>query len=116
MITAGWNKVRLVWDISPDARPVGDLVRLAQLVSGHRIDGTGASVPLSGAELKPLWDDLRPKYPADFTATPAAARAWREHAIGDCLREGNLAAAEYHYWWLVAEMVQSAQQASTAGK
>ena len=62
-------------------------------------------------ELQRLWADQRAKYPADFTVSPAAARAWREREIGDCLKEGNLAAAEFHYWWLVAEVVQAAKPA-----
>jgi WD40 repeat protein/serine/threonine protein kinase len=109
VVTGGSDKTARIWDVSPDPRPVGDLPRLAQLLSNHRIDDTGAAVPLSGEELKRLWDDLRPRYPADFAVSPAAARAWREREIGDCLREGNLAAAEFHYWWLVAEMALAAQ-------
>ena len=53
----------------------------------------------------------RPQEPA-----PAAARAWREREIGDCLREGHLGAAEFYYWRLAAEMVQTAQTAGAAGK
>jgi hypothetical protein len=46
---------------------------------------------------------------AYFTVSPAATRAWWEREIGECLREGNLKAAEFHYWWLVAEMAQAAR-------
>ena len=79
-----------------------------QLLSGQRIDDGGGLVALSAEELQRFWDDLRGKHPADFTVTPAAARAWREREIGDSLREGNFKAAEFHYWWLVAEMAQAA--------
>jgi WD40 repeat protein len=105
--TGSRNEAR-VWDVSEDPRPVRDLLRLVQLNSGHRIDDTGAAVLLSGDECQQLWDDLRARYPADFTVSPAAAWAWREREIGDCLREGNLQAAEFHYWWLVADMIQAA--------
>jgi WD40 repeat protein len=115
VVTASDREAR-VWDVSEDPRPVGDLVRLVQLLSSHRIDDTGAAVPLADEEMQRLWDDLRAKYPADFTASPAAARAWREKQIGACLREGNLDAAQFHYRWLVAEMVQTAQHAGAAGK
>jgi WD40 repeat protein len=109
VVTASEDKTARVWDVSVDARPVGDLVRLAQFLSGHRIDETGAATRLPGEELRRLWDDLRGKYPADFTVSYAAARAWREREIGDCMIEGRLDAAEFHYWWLVAEMVQAAK-------
>jgi hypothetical protein len=115
VVTAGGVEA-WVWDVSADLRPTDDLVRLAHVFSGYRIDDAGGAVPLSGEELQRLWDDLRSKYPADFTASPATARAWREREIGDCLREDNLKAAEFHYWWLVAEMAQAAQQAAAAGK
>ena len=82
----------------------------------HRIDDAGGAAPLSGLEVQGLWDDLRSRYPADFSVGPVAARAWREREIGACLKEGNLDAAEFHYWWLVAEMVQAAQPAGAAGK
>jgi hypothetical protein len=71
----------------------------------------GTAVPISGEELQRLWGNLHDKYPADFTVSPATARSWREREIRDCMREGNLQAAEIHYWWLVAEMVQTAQEA-----
>jgi WD40 repeat protein len=96
-----------LWDVSDAAGPLTDLVRLVQVLSGHRTDDTGTAVPLSGEELQRLWDDLRQKDAAEFTISPAAARAWREREIGDCLREGNLDAARFHFWWLVAEMVST---------
>jgi serine/threonine protein kinase len=110
VLTASADGTARVWDVSDDPRPIGDLVRMVQLLSGHRIDTAGIVVPLSTAELQGLWDDLHQRYPTDLTVSPAAARAWREWEIRDCLREGNLQAAEFHYWWLVAEMVLAAQQ------
>jgi WD40 repeat protein len=109
--TASLDKTARVWDVSVDPRPVSDLVTQAQLLCGHRIDETGGFAPLSGEELNRLWVDYRARYPADVTVSPDAARAWREAEIGDCLREGNLAAAEFHYWWLVAEMALAARPA-----
>jgi hypothetical protein len=91
------------------------LVGLVKALSGYRIDDTGGAVPLSDEELQRLWGDLRRRYPVDFTVSFATARAWREAEIGDCLAEGNVAAAEFHYWWLVAEMVQADPNAA-AGK
>jgi WD40 repeat protein len=110
VVTASEDRTARVWDVSDDPRPAGDLVSLVQLLSGHRLDNTGAVVPLSGEDVQALWDDLHQRYPADFAVSPAAARAWREREIGDCLREGDLRAAEFHYRWLVVEMALAAQQ------
>jgi hypothetical protein len=89
-----------VWDVSPDDRPVADVVGLAQVRSGHRVDNTGAVVPLTTDELTRLWADLHDKYPAEFSVTPHSVRWWREGEIRACVREGNLTAAEFHLWWL----------------
>jgi hypothetical protein len=32
-------------------------------------------------------------------------RAWREKQIGQCLNEGNLDAAQFHFNWLIAAIV-----------
>jgi WD40 repeat protein len=100
-----------LWNVAADDRPITDLLRLSRLLSGHQIDETGTPVPLNEEEFDSLWADLRTRYPDDFRVTRADARAWREAEIGNCLREGNFKAAEFHYWWLVAELVQAGQPA-----
>ncbi len=52
------------WDLTPDPRPAGDLVKLAQLHTQHRFDPGGGMLPLTGQELHALWQELRGKYPA----------------------------------------------------
>jgi hypothetical protein len=103
----GRDNVR-VWEVSGDERSVADWVALARLLSGHEIDAGGGLQPLSAEKLQLLWTDLRAKYPQDFTVTPAEARAWREEQIGQCLKEGNLDGAFFHYHWLISEMVTAA--------
>ena len=104
VLTASRNGTVSAWDISPEDRPTPDIVGLTHLLSGHRIEGTGAAVPLPAEELTGLWAELRTRYPADFAVTPAAVRQWREREIRESMKERNLAAAEFHYWWLVAEL------------
>jgi len=111
VVTASDDGSARVWDVAPDDRLPADIVAWGQLLSAHTLDDAGGAIPLNAKELRRLWDDLRARYPAEFTVTPAAARAWREREIGDCLHEGNLKAAEFHYWWLVAEMAQAATPA-----
>jgi hypothetical protein len=111
VLTGCEDNTARVWDLRPDERPAADVQALAQLLSGHAFHATGALLPLTGEQLQRLWDDLRQRYPEEFTVSPAAARAWRVQRIGDCLREGNLVAAEFHYWWLVAEMALAARPA-----
>jgi WD40 repeat protein/serine/threonine protein kinase len=65
LATVNGNRAR-VWDLSPDGRPVADLVLLADLLSGHRIDATGGYVPLGAGELCETWQKLRSRYPGEF--------------------------------------------------
>jgi WD40 repeat protein len=107
VITASYDGTARTWDVAPDERPTEDLVGLAELLSGHRSDEGGLIVPLPGEDHLRLWDRLRAKYPEEFTVTPEQARAWRKREIRDCLREGNLAAAQFHYWAQISDAVQA---------
>jgi predicted oxidoreductase (fatty acid repression mutant protein) len=107
IVTASDDMTARVWDVSTDERPARDWVRLTQFFAGE-MDRFGAHTVMSPDRLQAEWTYLRAKYPQDFTVTPAQARAWREREIGQCLKEGNLDAAELHYHWLIAEIVLSA--------
>lgn len=52
LATARMDGRAFVWDVAADTRPAEDLSLLAQLLAGHRIDATGALVPLSRDELR----------------------------------------------------------------
>jgi WD40 repeat protein len=69
-----------VWDLSPDTRPTEDLLMLVRLYAGQRLDRLGGSVSLSPEEQSTLIQELRAKYPADFSVSPRAALAWRTSA------------------------------------
>jgi WD40 repeat protein len=57
-----------VWDLSPDGRPVEDLHRLTQLLSGQGLDGrSGGLEPIDDASLRDAWPKIRAKYPQEFT-------------------------------------------------
>jgi hypothetical protein len=97
-------------DISLDSRTSQEWVNSIQYLFGYQMDNTGGLVPLSMEQLAALERDLRDKCPQDFNVTSQQARAWREHEIGLCLKEGNLDAAQIHYYWLVAEAIHEQQK------
>jgi WD40 repeat protein len=51
---------RRTWDLTPTTRPVAELVALAQLLSGSRIDEKQNRQALDGSALRSAWDVLRP--------------------------------------------------------
>jgi WD40 repeat protein len=58
-----------VWDVAADDRPMEDLLLLTRLLSGQRIDATGASVPAGLQEAN--WRQLRERQPEAFRPSPA---------------------------------------------
>jgi WD40 repeat protein/tetratricopeptide (TPR) repeat protein len=85
-----------VWDISPDDRPAEDLVLLAQLLSGHGIDDSGALVPLDAKTLRGHWERLRGKYPRDFTLSQQELLAWHRAEADRFEAAWDLPTAVFH--------------------
>jgi WD40 repeat protein len=48
------------WDLSPDDRPLAELVAWAKLLSGGKIDQARGFLPLEPEELQKSWDAVRP--------------------------------------------------------
>ncbi len=55
-----------LWDLALASHPVDDLVEISTLLSGRRIDPTGAFVPAELPALRRAWVNLRVKYPDLF--------------------------------------------------
>ncbi len=89
-------------DLPKDERPVEDLVKLAQLLSGYRVDETGGFRPLERSTLMQDWDLLKRKYPATFTDSAAEVLAWHEHEATASEQAWNWWAARFHLDFLLA--------------
>jgi WD40 repeat protein/serine/threonine protein kinase len=97
LVTACHDGTARIWDLPvPDARPVEDLVLLAQLVSGKRVDVRDGLVEVEPAAQRRALEELRSRYPADFAASVPEAIAWHRRQAAACLREKNGPAALFH--------------------
>jgi hypothetical protein len=106
LLTAGSDGTARLWDLLPDDRPVEDLILLAQVLCGHRIDATGASlVPVKPRALRDAWQSLRDKYPADFVPSPEDLFTWHREEADACER--------LEQWNDAIEHLETAQQYST---
>jgi WD40 repeat protein/tetratricopeptide (TPR) repeat protein len=85
-----------VWDLSPDGRPAEDLVRLARVVAGQKLDAQGNMVAIDAEELRREWRALREKYPTDFTLAPADVAAWHHREAAECIVADERPAAVFH--------------------
>jgi hypothetical protein len=97
LATACHDGTAHVWDLpGPDSRPLEDLVLLAQVLSGKRVDATDGLVEVEPAAQGRALEELRSRYPADFAASVPEALAWHQREAEACLRERNDPAALFH--------------------
>jgi tetratricopeptide (TPR) repeat protein len=85
-----------IWRLARDARPAGDLLLLAQLLSGQRIDPDVGVAPAEDAALRRAWATLRGKYAADFVPSRVELAAWHAERAADAERGAEWAAALEH--------------------
>jgi WD40 repeat protein len=67
LVACARNGAGRVWDLRPDPRPVEDLVRLTQRLSGQSLDGPSGGLESRHYGLRGAWPDLRARYPQEFT-------------------------------------------------
>ncbi len=96
-------------DLRPYQRPAEDMVKLAQLHAGQRLDDQGGLAPLTTAELHALWNELHAKYPDEFTVSPEAVMAWHVERLtaltgGGRDYAGHQTEVRLHRKWLAAQM------------
>jgi dipeptidyl aminopeptidase/acylaminoacyl peptidase len=84
IVTTSWVGGALLWDLEPDARPLDDLVRMAGILSGTRVDASGAEVPISTSELQAAYGALLSKDPRAFAASPAQVLGWHHQQALAC--------------------------------
>ncbi len=83
VITVGKDGTVRAWDLPRDERPSADLVQLARLVSGYRLDPDKGLVPCSPMMLRESWNGLREKYPSDFRCPEQTVLAWHRQEADD---------------------------------
>lgn len=66
VISTGLDGQARVWTLPSESRPLHDLVRLARVLSGRRIDASGQIAPAPPHEIVRDWGLLREKYPGGF--------------------------------------------------
>jgi WD40 repeat protein/tetratricopeptide (TPR) repeat protein len=96
-LTFGADRTARVWDVSPDEHSEEEVVRLAQLLSGRRLDATANLISLSREEWLQQWHELRDKDPRLFApADRHGALAWHRTEAAGCAAAGRWAAAVWH--------------------
>jgi WD40 repeat protein len=97
----GDPRARQTWNVAPDGRPVAEVQEFVQLLVGHRLDDATVTA-LSADDAQKAWAALKPRYPADFAASPERALAWARRGLEECERQENWAGAVKHLDRLIA--------------
>jgi tetratricopeptide (TPR) repeat protein len=84
------------WNFRPESRPVPDLIALAQLLGGRRLDDSGAEVPPEANDLRAAWGDFQKRFPRDLAATPEQVLSWHRRGAEECERQRLWAGAVLH--------------------
>lgn len=95
LLTAGTAGAR-IWSLGADRRPIDDLRRLAQVLSGSTVNADSTAVQLPPETLLRLWRELRAVYPDDFVASSDAVAAWHRRQAERCLGHGEWTLAISH--------------------
>jgi WD40 repeat protein len=78
-VTASTDGTARQWRFTPEEKPVPELMVLAQLLSGRRIDRTGSLATAPHADLLANWRQVQEKYPYLLTPSKERARLWHVH-------------------------------------
>ena len=90
-----------VWDLTSDPRPVGELMLLSQMLSGHKGDQIGGGLPLEKEALQIAWQKLSAQYPSDFTVSQQETVAWHQREAEAAAEAGQWSAAVFHWDQLI---------------
>jgi WD40 repeat protein/predicted Ser/Thr protein kinase len=99
----GTGKRARLWSLPKEARPVADLVSLAQLLAGRRIDADGNLVSWPSSSASSEWARLSAKFPAGFARGSSQVRQWRERIVESSENGEHWFTAGFHLEQLIKE-------------
>jgi serine/threonine protein kinase/WD40 repeat protein len=100
------DKTAKAFDISPTNLADADLVKLAQVDSGYRLDGAGGLLPLTKEETQAMWLELYAKYPQEFALNHEALLEWRVGRL-NALSVDSIESVAFHRRCLARELDES---------
>ncbi|HTU21447.1 MAG TPA: protein kinase [Gemmataceae bacterium] len=96
LLTSGSSDIVWSWGLPCTACPTDDLVRLAQLLSGSRIDEHRGVMPLVPVQLKDLWTSLHRTQSGLFRFSAEEVTVWHRQTADECMRARHWSAALWH--------------------
>jgi WD40 repeat protein/serine/threonine protein kinase/Flp pilus assembly protein TadD len=103
LLTSGSAGALWSWDLPTTDCAFADLARLAQLLSGSRIDEHRGMMPLSPVEQKELWTTLQQTQKGFFHSSAEQVSDWHRQTAEECVRGRHWSAALWHLDRLVQQ-------------
>jgi WD40 repeat protein len=103
LLTSGSAGALWSWDLPTTDCAAADLVGLAQLLSGSRIDEHRGMMPLSPVEQKELWTTLRQTQNGFFHSSAEQVTDWHRQTAEECVRGRHWSAGFWHLDRLVQQ-------------
>jgi WD40 repeat protein len=100
--TTSYGDGAQVWKLAPDPRPLDDWFKLAEVLSGTKLDASGAMRPIDRSELREAYRASRSQDPGVFTASPDQVLDWHDRKALACETAGAWEAALGHLNMLIA--------------
>ena len=96
LIVAGSDGAIWAWELNDTDRSVEDLIGLAQMLSGSRIDDQRGLMPLTSRQLESVWSSLRASRDDLFHFSAEEVTAWHQQTAEECARAQHWEAALWH--------------------
>jgi WD40 repeat protein len=97
VVTVGFDNSAHVWDVSARDWPDSDRVKIAQAMSGTRIDNTGSIHPLTADEHQSIWNEMKGKNPAEFAGMSIGhQKLWYADRLDEAEKAKDSFAAAFH--------------------
>jgi WD40 repeat protein/serine/threonine protein kinase len=94
--TSSYSQSTQLRSLEPDRRSFDDLLGLAQILAGTRLDASGVAVPLQTTEFRTAYEDFSRRAPDSFTASRAQILGWHHQQFLHCLAGERSEAALAH--------------------
>jgi WD40 repeat protein len=97
VVTANEENTAQVRDVAANERSDSDRVKIAQAKSGGRIDATGSIQPLTTDDQRAIWNEMREKYPTEFTGmSDGHQKVWYSERLSESESANDHFAAAFH--------------------
>jgi WD40 repeat protein len=85
-----------IWTLPTSDKPAGDLIKMAQILSGQHIEPDAGPEPMEAAALEADFQKMLARYPDEFAFTTSGGAAWRERQAASSEWDGDWYAARFH--------------------